>query len=105
MLSRFRILLCFAIVFSCFPGFTQSPAGSTALVEGVVTNKVTGAPVRHAHVEYMKVAGKDASAMADTDGDGRFATTLEAGSYRFWVDHSGFAPQAYGSHTPDGTGT
>jgi len=53
----------------------------------------------------MKVAGKNVSAVADTDGDGRFAITLEAGSYRLWVEHSGFAPQAYGSHTPDGTGT
>lgn len=81
-------------------------SSSGALLEGSVVNKVTGAPVKHAHVMYIKVPSQGASSMSgETDSDGRFSIPLEAGSYRLWVERPGFAHQAYGSRTPDGSGT
>ena len=79
---------------------------SAAVLEGTVVNKVSGASVRHAHVMYIKLPGGNSSAVStDTDSDGRFSISLEAGSYRLWVERPGFARQAYGSSTPQGTGS
>jgi hypothetical protein len=98
-------LLAFIAILSGL--FTQ--ASSPASLAGTVVNKVTGAPVRHAHVMYIKIASGAADSQSplsgDTDGDGRFAFQLEPGSYRLWVERAGFARQAYGSRTPAGPGT
>ncbi|HLW52501.1 MAG TPA: carboxypeptidase-like regulatory domain-containing protein [Candidatus Angelobacter sp.] len=93
----------FCGLFAC--AFAQA-VDPTASLEGSVLNKITGAPVRHAHVMYIKVPGPGSLPVStDTDADGRFAVALEPGSYRLWVERPGFAHQAYGSRTPDGTGT
>jgi hypothetical protein len=80
-----------------------------ASFEGAVVNKLTGAPVKNAHVMYLRVAGgaNDSSQAfsTDTSGDGRFAIQVEAGSYRLWVERPGYARQTYGSHSPQGTGS
>lgn len=79
---------------------------SAALLEGSVVNKVTGSPVRHAHVMYIKVPGANSMPIStDTDSDGHFSVSVEAGSYRLWVERPGFARQTYGSRTPEGAGT
>ena len=109
MFSACRPLLVFLVIFANAGVRSAAQVGapsSAALVEGSVVNKVTGAPVRHAHVMYIKVSSANSGPIStDTDSDGRFSITLEAGSYRLWVERPGFARQAYGSHTPEGTGT
>ncbi|HEY6347991.1 MAG TPA: carboxypeptidase-like regulatory domain-containing protein [Candidatus Angelobacter sp.] len=97
-----------AAIFCGVFGLASAPAQAvdpTASLEGSVLNKVTGAPVKHAHVMYMKAPGVSVPISTDTDADGRFSITLEPGSYRLWVERPGFVHQAYGSRTPDGTGT
>lgn len=102
--SCLRILICTAVLLCGPAAFTQASAGP-ALVEGTVTNKITGAPVRHAHVRYIKRELTEPAIATDTDADGRFSFTLEPGSYSFWVERPGFVEQAYGSHTAQGNGT
>ncbi|HEY6251582.1 MAG TPA: carboxypeptidase-like regulatory domain-containing protein [Candidatus Angelobacter sp.] len=93
----------FCGLFACGPAQAADP---TASLEGSVVNKITGAPVKHAHVMSIKVPGQASIPIStDTDADGRFSIALEPGSYRLWVERPGFAHQAYGSRTPDGTGT
>jgi Carboxypeptidase regulatory-like domain len=89
--------------------FLQSPASrATASLDGTVVNKLTGAPVKNAHVLYIKVSlGTTETPQAistDTDASGRFVIQIEAGSYRLWVERPGYARQLYGSRTPEGTG-
>lgn len=101
-------LLSFVVLLSIVaPGQNSAPA--FALVEGAVTNKISGAPVRHAHVLYVRVAsasGEPSSPISiDTDSDGRFNLQLEPGPYRLWVEHSGYAPAYYGARTSEGQGT
>jgi len=89
----------------CLTGWAQAPVDSEALLEGSVVNKVTGAAVKHAHVMYIKVPSENSSPIStDTDADGHFSMSLQAGSYRLWVERPGFARQAYGSRTPEGAG-
>jgi hypothetical protein len=82
---------------------------SQALVEGLVTNKLTGAPVRSAHVIYMQLgtgAGAPASPIStDTDAEGHFRILLAPGTYRLWAERNGFARQMYGALSPAGEGT
>ena len=78
-------------------------------VEGTVTNKLTGSPVKGAHVIYTRIAsGSDPAASPvsrDTDIQGHFHLELRPGSYRLWVEREGFARQSYGSAVPEGTGS
>lgn len=87
-------------------GQSPPPAG---LVEGSVLNKLTGAPVKHAHVIYIRLAasaGETPSPISvDTDGSGHYLLQLAPGSYRLWVERPGYARQVYGSRTPEGAGT
>lgn len=88
------------------PGATQTPV---ALISGVVTNKLTGSPVKHAHVSYIRIAAGANEAgtpiSTDSDAQGRFSIQVQAGTYRLWVERPGFARQAYGARTPEGAGT
>ena len=88
--------------------FVQTSLPSpVALLEGSVTNKVDGAPLKHAHVLYIKAGVSNelpSPISSDTDGDGHFTIQLEPGNYRLWVEKSGFARQVYGSRTPEGPG-
>jgi hypothetical protein len=85
------------------------PSEPEVLVEGTVTNKLTGAPVKAAHVIYTRIAsGSDPAASPisrDTDIQGHFHLELGPGSYRLWVEREGFARQSYGSGVPEGTGS
>jgi hypothetical protein len=85
------------------------PSQPEVLVEGTVTNKLTGAPVKGAHVIYTRIAsGSDPAASPisrDTDIQGHFHLELGPGSYRLWVEREGFARQSYGSGVPEGTGS
>src|SRR5262249_40735728 len=87
---------------------TAGPSG-TASFEGVVLNKLTGAPVKNAHVMYIKVSpGAVESAQpisTDSDPSGHFAIQVAAGSYRICVDGPGYARQTHGPRTPQGPGS
>lgn len=101
---RSVLLLLFVCTAVCSRAETPSPA----LFAGTVSDKVTGAPVRHAHVMYVKLS-INAAAPAQpsgvaTDSEGRFSVRTAPGSYRLWVEHPGYAAQPYGSHTPQGSG-
>jgi len=83
-------------------------AQAPAVVEGSVINKLTGAPVKGAHVIYNKTdreaGGSSFPISADTDAQGHFSLHLAPGSYRLWVERSGFARQVYGALSPAGEG-
>jgi len=85
------------------------PTEPDVVVEGAVTNKLTGTPVKGAHLIYTRIAsGSDPAASPisrDTDIQGHFHLEMRAGSYRLWVEREGFARQSYGSQVPEGTGT
>ncbi|HET9164349.1 MAG TPA: carboxypeptidase regulatory-like domain-containing protein [Candidatus Angelobacter sp.] len=74
-----------------------------------MTNKLTGSPIKGAHVIYTRIAsGSDPAASPisrDTDIQGHFHLELRPGSYRLWVEREGFARQSYGSAVPEGTGS
>ena len=85
------------------------PSEPEVLVEGTVTNKLTGAPVKGAHVIYTGLASGNALAASpisrDTDLQGHFHLELRPGSYRLWVEREGFARQHYGSLVPESPGS
>jgi hypothetical protein len=85
------------------------PTEPEVLVEGAVTNKLTGTPVKGAHVIYTRIAsGADPAASPisrDTDIQGHFHLEMRPGSYRLWVEREGFARQSFGSPVPEGTGS
>ena len=78
-------------------------------MQGTVFNKVSGAPVNHAHVMYIKSAAGANDNLTpistDTDSEGHFLIQVEPGTYRLWVERPGFARQPYGARTPEGAGT
>ncbi|HEY2170794.1 MAG TPA: carboxypeptidase-like regulatory domain-containing protein, partial [Candidatus Angelobacter sp.] len=85
------------------------PTEGPISVEGTVTNKLTGAPVKGAHVIYTRIASAAVPAASpisrDSDLQGRFQLELAPGSYRLWVEREGFARQHYGSTVPESTGS
>jgi hypothetical protein len=82
---------------------------SAAIVSGVVTNKLTGAPVKNAHVIYNRIdpanTGSSTPISKDTDVEGHFSFQLAPGIYRLWVERNGFARQVFGALSPAGEGT
>lgn len=100
------------VVATCFlsAAFAQQPAPPTAaVVDGSVINKLTGAPVKSAHVIYTRIgrgtSGLSSPISKDTDAEGHFSLQLEPGAYRLWVERNGFARQVYGALSPAGEGT
>lgn len=88
----------------CAHGQTASPA----LIDGTVSNKLTGAPVKGAHVIYVRTgseANQQSPISSDTDAAGHFSLQLPAGSYRLWVERNGYARQTYGALSPAGEGS
>ena len=85
------------------------PIESLVPVEGSVTNKLTGAPIKGAHVIYTRIASAADPAASpisrDSDLQGHFHLELAPGSYRLWVEREGFARQHYGSPVPESTGS
>jgi len=106
VLTRYLSLL---FVLSISLSLGALPSESEVLVEGTVTNKLTGSPVKGAHVIYTRIAsGSDPAASPisrDTDIQRHFHLELRPGSYRLWVEREGFARQSYGSAVPEGTGS
>jgi Carboxypeptidase regulatory-like domain len=87
----------------------QDPSSSLAVVSGVAVNKLTGAPVKSAHVIYTRIdrsaGGSSSPISTDTDSEGHFSLRLPPGSYRVWVERNGFARQNFGALSPAGAGT
>jgi Carboxypeptidase regulatory-like domain len=82
-------------------------ATSIATVDGTVVNKISGAPVKNAHVIYTRTspdAGSSSPVSTDTDVEGHFTLQLAPGTYRLWVERNGFARQVYGALSPAGEG-
>jgi hypothetical protein len=104
MRNFFLAILVLAATFSA-----QGRAQSPAIVEGSVINKLTGAPVKGAHVIYNKseagANGASSPISTDTDAQGHFSLPLAPGSYRLWVERNGFARQIYGALSPAGEGS
>jgi hypothetical protein len=101
----------FFLVLACFlsAAFAQGPdRSSAAIIGGSVINKLTGAPVKSAHVIYTRVAPGEKPPPSpisnETDAEGHFSIQLAPGSYRLWVERSGFARQVYGAISPAGEG-
>jgi hypothetical protein len=102
----------FFLVSACFLSatFAQGPdRSSVAIIGGSVINKLTGAPVKNAHVIYTRIAPgenpRPSPISSETDAEGHFSIQLAPGSYRLWVERSGFARQVYGAISPAGEGT
>lgn len=90
--------------------FAQAlPTEGLVPIEGSVTNKLTGAPIKGAHVIYTRIASAADPAASpisrDSDPQGHFHLELTPGSYRLWVEREGFARQHYGSPVPESTGS
>src|SRR5438270_7938771 len=101
----FVVIILFIVGFCAQAIHAQSPA----IVEGSVINKLTGAPLKSAHVIYNKTDaganGASSPISADTNSQGRFSLQLAPGSYRLWVERNGFARQIYGALSPAGEGS
>jgi hypothetical protein len=83
-------------------------APSIATVDGSVVNKMSGAPIKNAHVIYIRISsdtGASSPVSTDTDVEGHFTLQLAPGTYRLWVERNGFARQVYGALSPAGEGT
>jgi Carboxypeptidase regulatory-like domain len=103
-----KFLMIYACFFSALFIQGQEPS-SLGVVNGVVINKLTEVPVKNAHVIYTNVDPVATAASSpiskDTDAEGRFSLQLPPGSYRLWVEKSGYARQVYGALSPSGEGT
>ena len=87
------------------PGLAAPPV---ATIDGSVVNKMSGAPIKNAHVIYTRTspdAGASSPVSIDTDVEGHFTLQLAPGTYRLWVERNGFARQVYGALSPAGEGT
>src|SRR5204863_2599095 len=78
----YSAFLCIFLLGFCTQSPAQNSSQSTlALLQGSVTNKITGAPVNHAHVMYIKVASGSSEAQSpistDTDAQGNYAIQVE----------------------------
>lgn len=93
------------------PAFAQDSqtAAGIAGVDGSVVNKISGAPVKRAHVKFIRLDSAGAEDLAetytDTDANGRFSTTLAPGQYRIWVERTGFSRLNYGASSTAGLGS
>ena len=107
---RFRcVQVPLVVVTFLFAIHWASAQATPSLLEGVVANKLTGAPLKHAQVSYIRIArnaNETANPVsADSDSEGHFSIQVPAGSYRLWVERPGFARQNYGARTSEGAGT
>lgn len=81
--------------------FAQTQIGGS--ISGIVTNRVTGEPVRKAEVTVLDK--DDASGTAITDSNGHFVFSgLPPGEYRVRVSREGFEQAAYGGRGPNRPG-
>lgn len=103
-----RVLTLLFVLSFAFMAQGQAPT-RPASIAGTVFNKLTGAPVKAAHVMYIKVdaaAGDNAQPIStDSDPSGHYSIQLDAGNYRLWAERPGYARQTYGSRSPEGPGS
>lgn len=112
MRAIFRAILIFSIALPAAlaqeaPDSGQATATSEAVIEGSVTNKLSGSPVKEAHVMFTRLpqAGEQASeSYAESDAAGHYSARLAAGQYRIWVDRPGFSRLSYGASSTLGVG-
>ncbi|HEX3684782.1 MAG TPA: carboxypeptidase regulatory-like domain-containing protein [Bryobacteraceae bacterium] len=105
MRAIFGPISIFAVALAA--AFAQdSPApADEARIDGSVVNKMSGAPVKRAHVMFYKLATAGAEEVyADTDAGGRYTAQLQAGQYRVWVERPGFSRLNYGASSTLGDG-
>ena len=109
MSYKYYVLFISILLLCGFCAQAAAQESTAATVQGTVFNKVSGAPVNHAHVMYIKSAAGANDNLTpistDTDSEGHFLIQVEPGTYRLWVERPGFARQPYGSRTPEGAGT
>jgi hypothetical protein len=101
-----NLLILLACVFAIPCAYGQT--ASIAVVDGTVSNKLTGTPVKSAHVIYVRTgpeAGQQSPISSDTDAAGHFSLQLGPGAYRLWVERNGYARQNYGALSPVGEGS
>ena len=101
-----NLLILLACVFTIPCAYGQT--ASIAVVDGTVSNKLTGTPVKSAHVIYVRTgpeAGQQSPISSDTDAAGHFSLQLGPGAYRLWVERNGYARQNYGALSPVGEGS
>ena len=88
--------------------WAHAQAPSSATVDGIVMNKLTGAPVKGAHVIYVRTgseANRQSPISSDTDAAGHFSLQLAPATYRLWAERNGYARQIYGALSPAGEGS
>jgi protocatechuate 3,4-dioxygenase beta subunit len=92
-----RFALCFALF---LPLVAQSPG---CLVEGRVSNLLSGGPVRRAKVLMGAVGDPKYSAVTDVNGHYTISG-IAPGRYLLWVQRPGFLPSYYGARGPNRAG-
>lgn len=104
--TRFLLVLICALSPFSIHALDSQPA---AVVEGTVINKLSGRPVKGAHVTYNRIVAETGGTSwpisTDTNAEGNFSLSLAPGTYRLWVERSGFIRQFYGALSPAGEGT
>jgi hypothetical protein len=91
-------------------GADEGLAAGDAVIDGSVVNKISGTPVKRAHVLIAKLPNgtlntQDSSqTYTDTDASGHYSARLPAGQYRIWVEHPGFSRLNYGASSSAGLG-
>ncbi len=87
----------------------QQPEVKPARISGVVTNAITGEPVRKVQVRLSKESargGPGQSAAATTDAAGRFVFDgIESATYRLSAQKPGFLTMQYGARRGSSRGT
>ncbi len=89
-----------ALLSLCAAAFAQSPAGSTASLQGFVTNSVTGEPLQRVHVSLRPVRSGPPAGLGQlkrygalTTVEGKFSVTgMDPGRYSVTLEKTGFGP-------------
>jgi Carboxypeptidase regulatory-like domain len=94
-------LLVFVVVF-CGPALSQQPS---ALVQGIVVDAASNAPISKAIVELRVPGTRTAIASTRTDRDGNFyLPNIAPGSYGLVATHAGHVFAEYGQRAPGSPG-
>ena len=100
--SSARLLLCTLMLTASAFAQTRRGAADTSgpyRIEGVLTNALTGEPVRRAVVEALNDQDNHAVASCITDNDGHFALGhLSAAKYNLTASKRGFRTASYDEH-------
>ncbi len=90
MLTSWKmILLALAVSLNC--SAFQGQQDHLCSLRGIVTNAVTGEPLRKAYLRLVPSAGTKQFSNAVTDQEGKFTfVAIEPGSYQIEAEHQGF---------------